>query len=245
MSVPSSRAVSRARRRYPGCAALLTAVSLVGGAGSALAASPAITRSRAAAIAAEINLRHSDLPTSKQEPNPYSTGDRRNDAQFNTCAHAVPDRNSLSLALSPSFGLPGTSSLVISSEVAVRPTAALVLRDLAASASPVGLSCNTTLTEDILRGTLSKGQTLTVRTYRLPSPGYGDLHAFALRTVVDIRTTTGTTEITVPTYSDEFGFGDGQVEVGYSDVDPGAVPSATLEYRLLAALVARTEAAVG
>jgi hypothetical protein len=242
MSGASSRSASTARHRTLRCAALLAAISLIAASGTACAA---ITRTRAAAIVGEINLRHSDLPTSTQQPNPYTAKDKRIDARFNTCDHGVQDQDALGFALSPNFVLPGTSSVIISSEVEVRLTAALVVRDLAASASPLGLSCNNSATEGIFRVGLFKSQTLTVRSYRLPSPGYGTLHAFAVRTVVDIRTTTGTTEVTVPTYNDELGFGDGQVEVGFAVLESAAVPSAALEHRMMAALVARTQAAVG
>jgi hypothetical protein len=225
--------------------ALALAALLALGADAALASHRTISRSQAQSVATVINLRHSALPSLGQQSNPITAQERRLNAQLTACMGGVPDSQALAEAQSPSFADSGNTSVMISSDTEILPSAALVAKDLAAITGPRGLPCLQAQLAGQLRSSLAKGETLTIHGARFPPVVSGSDAAVAIRFSVVVRATSGTTTASVPLFADLIGFAYGQAEVGLNVVETGAKPSAALERRLAALLVARARAAIG
>ena len=80
---------------------------------------------------------------------------------------------------------------------------------------------------------------------RLPAVVTGMADSLAIRCSVRVRVTQGGTTATVAVYADDIGFADGQAEVSLVLDTTGTAPSASLERRLAAVLVARARATLG
>jgi hypothetical protein len=238
----------RTRRRQivlRGVGALSLATLLALGADAALAAHRTISSSQAQSVATAIGLRHSDLPSLSQQSNPITAQERRLNAQLTTCVGGVPDSKALGEAQSPSFASSGNSSVTVNSDTEILPSASLVAKDLASITGSRGLPCLQAQLAGQLRSSISKGETLTIHGARFPSVVAGSDGTFAIRFSVVVHATSGTSTASVPLYADSIGFAYGQAEVSFSVVETGAKPSAALERRLAALLVARARAAIG
>jgi hypothetical protein len=219
-------------------------LALSGGTAAAVGSSAPITRGRAGAVAEAINLRHSDLPTLRQQSNPFTAQDERQDEQFENCYGGVPDSDAVKIALSPNFLAPGTPSATYYSEVEILPSATLVAKDYKAATSSRALPCAAQAFGSLLRKKAAKGETFTTSDALLPWHVNGADATLAGRLSVMIHVQRGTTDVTVPLYGDTISFSVGQLEVSLSDLVTGAKPSSALEHRLVGVLYARTRKAV-
>jgi hypothetical protein len=131
----------------------------------------------------------------------------------------------------------------VSSEVEILPSAGLVAKDLAASRSTLALSCF----QKTLDGTsgFPKGDSVTFHGADLPFSVPGASDAFLLRLSAVLTMRKGTTEVSVPYYTDAVAFADGQAEISLFDQEFRHLPSAALEHRLAALLQRRAKAAIG
>ncbi|HEY1778659.1 MAG TPA: hypothetical protein VGG41_21060 [Solirubrobacteraceae bacterium] len=235
----------RARRRLKRVTTMVAIAALSVGAASALGSHRTLSRHEARAAAIAINLRSKDLPRLASQSNPITAQQRRFSAQLTSCLGGVPDRLAYAEAQSPTFTGSGSSSLTISSTSEILPSAALVAKDLAAVEGAKGIPCLQSQLGAQLRGTLAKGDTLQIHGAPLPAVVSGSDGTFALRFVVTVNLKQGRKSISVPVYYDTIGFAYGQAEVGFDVLTTTAQPSATLERRLGATLLARARAAIG
>jgi hypothetical protein len=225
--------------------ALLVAGLLAAGADVSLASHRMITRSEAPAVVAAINLRHSDLPTLKEQAISTTPQDKRRSAQLAACAGGVPQSAALADVQSSNFVAPGRSGVTLDSDTEILPSAALVAKDLAAIGRPRALSCLVRLFGGALRATIPKADTVTTHASRLPSVVSGGDGAFAIRLTVVVHVKSATTTVNVPLYIDAVGFTYGQAEVSFTALRAIAAPPASLERQLAALLLARAHAAIG
>jgi hypothetical protein len=225
---------------------LLAAIALAAGTNAALASHRAITGGQANAIAAAIAVRQSDLPSLKQQSNPITPQETRQNAQLTACVGGVPQTQALANTQSPNFVSSSGPSTTISSGTEILPSTALVAKDFAAVTGAHGLPC--LLAE--LRGQLAanppKGETVTSHAWRTASVVTGADGAFAFRFVVTLRQRRKTTTLILPLYVDLIGFEYGQAEVSLSVETVGSTPPPTsLERRLAALLIARAQTQIG
>lgn len=230
---------------WRGVGALALASLLALGADAALASHRTISRSQAQSVATAIALRPSDLPSLSQHSNPITAQDRRLNAQLTACVGGVPESKALAEGQSPSFASTGNLPVTINSDTEILPSATLVAKDLASITGSRGLPCLQAQLAGQLRSSLSKGETLSVHGARFPSVVSGSDGTFAIRFSVVVHATSGASTVSVPLYADSIGFAYGQAEVSFTVVETGAKPSAALERRLAALLVARAHAAIG
>jgi hypothetical protein len=233
------------------CAARhITAAALVLAYGaSAAAAAPAprsLTRSQARAVASEFLLRHSDLPTLTQQPNPQTAQDRELSARASACAHGVPTSRSYANPQSPAFVSSTEPTVAIASGVEILPSRALVATDFHAIEQSRALPCLLAELDTQLRTTLPASDKVgTGAIKRLPGVMSGIEQSFALRISFPVAVKSGTTTSTTVLYFDQVGFGFGQAEVSFEVQSNGVVPSSSLERRLGGVLLARARAALG
>lgn len=218
---------------------------LAAGADVSLASHRAITRSEAPAVVAAINLRHSDLPTLKEQANSITPQDTRLNAQLTACAGGVPAREALADVQSSDFVGSGPSGTTLGSEAEILPSAALVAKDLSAIGRPRALSCLVSVFGGALRSTIPKTDTVTTHAARLPSLVSGGDGAFAIRLTVVVHVKSGAATATVPVYVDSIGFAYGQAEVNLTVMRAIAAPPASLERQFAALLLARAHGAIG
>jgi hypothetical protein len=237
----------RRRTRRTAAAALAAACVLGALAAAALAAAAAkqVSPANAKAVATAVNLRHSDVPTLKAQSNPITAQQQRFSAQLTACLDGVPNSEAYAEAQSPTFTGSGSSSLTVSSTSEILPSAALVAKDLAAVAGAKGIPCLQSQLGTQLKASLAKGDTLQIHGAPLPAVVSGSDGAFALRFDVVVKLKQGKTSVSVPVYYDTIGFAYGQAEVGFDVLSTTVKPSATLERRLGAILLARARAAIG
>ena len=211
----------------------------------ALGSHRSLTRANARAAAVAINLRQGDLPRLAAQSNPITAGQRRFGAQLTACLGGVPATEAYAVAQSPSFTGSGSAALTISSTSEILPTAALVAKDLAAVEHPRGIPCLQRQLGRQLKAALAKGDTLAIHGAPLPPVLSGSDGAFALRfnVVVTIKLVNASRSLHL--YYDTIGFAFGQAEVGLDVLSSSAKPSAALERRLGAALLARARATIG
>ncbi len=240
MGCRSSSATWRAIALVP-----LAVLPLATGAYAAPAAHPAITPSEAAAVAAAISVRQSDLPADKQEANPVTAEERRLAAQATKCAGGVPETDALANTQSANFVSRSAPSVTVSSGTEILPNVSLVAKDLASVTGPRGLPCLQAELRDELVPSLPKNERVATHSSRLASRVSGADAAFADRFAVVVRVTHGSTTVILPTYVDLIGFTYGQAEVSLSVMTVAKLPSRSLESRLAALLVARAKAAIG
>jgi hypothetical protein len=235
----------RATRRAIAVAAALSA--LAAAAAVADAAARTITRSQAPAAAAAISLRLSDLAGFTGQLNPVTAQERQQGDQLAACDGGVPESGALALGQSSDFS-PKTdpSSLTVSSSTEILASAALVAKDLAAVESQHGLACLGNELKAALSSSLPKGTTVSLQGTRLPSVASGADGSFALRFAATLGVKQGSKTVKVTVNSDAIGFTYGQAEVELNVIATGgAEPSASLERRLAALLVARAKSAAG
>jgi hypothetical protein len=205
-----------------------------------------ITRSQAPAIAAAISLRHSDLPKLEQQSNPITKQEQQQNAELTACIGGVPNSEALVETQSPTFAATGGSSLTVSSDTEILPSAALVAKDLAATVGPKGVPCFESQLRAELAGSVAKGQTLSIKTARLPPPVSGSDGTFGLRFTISVVAKQGSVAVkNAPVYADLIGFAYGQAEVGLNVVSSGTKPSTALERQLTATLLKRARTAIG
>jgi hypothetical protein len=227
-------------------AALVALSALVAGAGVALAAHRVIPRQRARAVAASINLRHGDLPSYAQQPNPTTAPEKRINAQLAKCIGTTPDSAALADVQSQSFVSPGTVSIDVGSTAEIQRSAATVASDLRAITAPRALRCFESELSTQLRASIgSKGTLLSLTGKSVPSVVRGSDGTFAFRFTFVTAVNQGKQTVNVPAYADFVGFGWGQAEVSLSIETELAPPPAALERQLAARLVSRARAAIG
>ena len=233
------------RRSRAGLAGLGVLIALALLATAALGART-VTRKQALAVANAISLRHSDLPTLVQSPNPVTSQQIQIQNRAIACAGAVPLSKAFANTQSPIFQASGTTVLAINSGTEILPSTTLVAADFAATERPRALPCVLAEVETGLKAGLPAGAKLTnARAFRLPAVVRGMADSLAIRCSVRVRVKQGGTTATVAVYADDIGFADGQAEVSLVLDTTGAAPSALLERRLAAVLVARARATLG
>jgi hypothetical protein len=238
----SPRTRGRARLTRRAAAAGLALVAL--GTPVALAAIPTITRSHALAVANAISLRHSDLPTLTQEPNPNTPQDQQSTAALTKCAGGVPDTEAFANTQSDNF-VSSNQSLTISSGTEILPTTALVAKDFAAIGRPRALTCVLDLLGAALRASLPKTDKATSSIARIASVVPSIAESEAIRLDIVVHVPKGKSTVNVPIYSDVIGFAYGQAEISMNVQQTLTPPSASFERRLAALLLARAQAAIG
>jgi hypothetical protein len=213
---------------------------------AAFASARSITRSDATAVAAAISLRHSDVPTLKQQSNPVTPQEQRLAAQATSCAGGVPPSEAYANTQSPGFVSAAQPSVAVASGVGILPSASLVAKDFAAIERPRALRCLTSEFTSALSPSLPKGDKVTkAAATRLPSVVAVNGATFEIRMVFDVSVREGTSTVSVPVYADQIGFADGQAEVTLDVQTTSVKPSASLERRLAGLLVTRARAAIG
>jgi hypothetical protein len=213
---------------------------------AAFASVRTITRSDATSIATAISLRHSDLPTMAQHSNPVTPQEQRLNAQATSCAGGVPPSEAYADTQSPSFVSTGQASVTVASGVEILPSASLVAKDFAAIERPDALRCLTSEFTSALSPSLPKGDKVTNATAsRLPSVVATTGETFEIRLTFDISFREGTSTVSVPVYTDQIGFADGQAEVTLEVQTTSVKPSTSLEHQLAGLLLARARTAIG
>ncbi|MGA2471133.1 MAG: hypothetical protein ABSG64_10630 [Solirubrobacteraceae bacterium] len=238
---PSNRSAIRRSRAW--IVALTAGLAAAGWVGVAVASPTTITRSQAAAVAAAVSLRHSDLPALKQESNPITPQDKRNSEQLNACLGEVPLSEAFALAQSPLFVGAGTTYAQVSSSVSILPSAALVAKDSRAVAGPRALPCLQSSLTSALRRSLGSSASVTIHGVRMSWTDPGANVAFAFHFTIAVRVKQGTVEVSVPMTLDDIGFTYGQLGIDLSDLEVRGTPSSALEHQLVGVLVARAQAA--
>jgi len=236
---------ARTRRRRARIGAIVAVAVLAAGAAAALGSARDVTRGAAHAVAVAINLRHSDLPKLSAQSNPITAQERRFSAQLTACLGGVPDNLAYADAQSPTFTGSGQTSLTISSDTEILPSAALVAKDLAAVRSRKGIPCLRHQLGVQLKASIGKGDTLSIHGVPLPSVVSGSDGTFALRFNVIVGIKQGSSTLPVRVYYDTIGFAYRQAEVGFDVLSTATAPSDSLERRLGASLLARAHAAIG
>ncbi|HXR14524.1 MAG TPA: hypothetical protein VN740_07665 [Solirubrobacteraceae bacterium] len=233
----------------PRAALAIAAAALTAAAGfgvdAALAAHKTISRSQASAVATAVNLRHSDLPTLKQQANPITPAERQSSAAVDACIGESSPSQALADIQSPDFVGPSPTQLTVNSETQILPSAGVVASDLAAIRRPHALICLRDALGKALVTTAPKGSTFSVSVARLPATLPGTDGVAAVRVTAIFHVKSGSTTVTVPAYVDDVGFAYGQAEVALDVVSTTAPPSSSLETRLAVLLVARARAAIG
>ena len=205
-----------------------------------------VTRKQALAVANAISLRHSDVPTLVQSPNPVTAQQLQIQKVAIACAGAVPLSKAFANTQSPIFEASGTAVLAINSGTEILPSTALVAQDFAATERPRALPCLLAEVETGLRSSLPAGAKLAnASAIRLPAVVTGMADSLAIRCSIRVLVKQGGTTATVSVYADDIGFADGQAEVSLVVDTTGNAPSASLERRLAAVLVARARATLG
>ena len=239
------RARTRGRRSRAGLAGLAALVALGLIATAALGAR-SVTRKQALALANAISLRHSDLPSLAQSSNPVTPQQLQIENKAIACAGAVPLKEAFVNTQSPIFQTSGPSVEAINSGAEILPSTALVAKDFAASERPQALRCVLAEVETGLRAGLPATAKLTsASAFRLPAVVTGMADSLALRCSIRVRVTQGGITTTVPVYADDIAFSDGQAEISLVLNTTVTAPSASLERRLAAVLVARARAVLG
>ena len=205
-----------------------------------------VTRRQALAVASAISLRHSDVPTLAQSPNPVTSQQIQIQNKAIACAGAVPLSKAFANTQSPIFQASGTSVLAINSGTEILPSTTLVAADFAATERPRALPCVLAEVETGLKAGLPAGAKLTnASAIRLPAVVSGMADSLAIRCAIRVHVKQGGTTATVAVYADDIGFADGQAEVSLVLDTTGTAPPASLERRLAAVLVARARATLG
>ena len=224
----------------------VVAAALAAGGGVALAAHKTITRQQAKTVAAAIVLRHGDLPSYTQSPNPVTPQEERINAQLSKCIGATPDSAALAKVQSPNFDSPGGGSISVGSTALIQASAATVAHDLKAVTAPKALKCFASQLTSTLRAALAgKATLLSLNGSKIQSVVSGSDGTFAFRFAFVLGVKQGKKTVKVPAYADFVGFVWGQAEVSLSIESEFSPPSAALERQLAARLVARARAAIG
>ena len=225
--------------------ALLVVIVLVCGVDGALASHRAVTQGEALAVATAINVRQGDVPKLKQQSNPITATQLRQETQLAACVGGVPPSDALANTQSPDFATTTGASVTVNSGTEILPSVALVAKDFAAVTGPRGLPCLLADLRTELVGTPPKDETVKSYASHLRPVVSGADGAFADRFAVTITVTHKTATLILPLYVDLIGFTYGQAEVSLSVESVGAKPSTALEHRLVALLVARARGAIG
>jgi hypothetical protein len=225
-------------------AAALGLALVVLGAPVALASIRTVTRAEALAVANAISLRHSDLPTLKQEPNPNTAQDKRGTAALTKCVGGVPGSEAFANAQSDNF-VSADQAITISSSTEILPTTALVAKDFAALERPQALTCVLDQLGATLRASLPKTDKATSTIARIPSVVPSVAESAAIRLKINVAVPKGTSTVNVPIYSDVIGFAYGQAEISMNIQQTLVPPSASFERQLAARLLTRAQAAIG
>jgi hypothetical protein len=145
-----------------------------------VAAIRTIKRPEAVAVAKAVSIRHSDLPTLKQQNNPNTPANSSSEAQLTACAGGVPESEAFASTQSPAF-VNANDALTVSSATEILPSVALVAKDFAAFERPLALTCLHDLLTKALRAEFPKGDSVKTSVARLAPvvPGVGE--SFGLR----------------------------------------------------------------
>jgi hypothetical protein len=236
---------SRSRRRRAAVGALLAVIVLVCGVDAALASHRAVTQADARSVATAINIRKVDVPKLKQQSNPITATQLRQETQLTACVGGVPPSDALANTQSPDFVTTTGTSVTVNSGTEILPSAALVAKDFAAVTGPRGLPCLLADLRTELVGTPPKDETVKSYASHLRPVVSGADGAFADRFSVIITVTQKTATLILPLYVDLVGFTYGQAEVSLSIEAVGSKPPTALEHRLAALLLARARTAIG
>ena len=203
---------------------------LAAGGGVALAADRAIARQQAKTVAAAIVLRHGDLPSYTQSPNPVTRQEERISARLSKCTGATPDSAALAKVQSPNFDSPGGGSISVGSTALIQSSATTVAHDLKAVTAPKALNCLASQLSSTLQAALAgKATLLSLNGSRIQSVIRGSDGTFAFRFAFVLGVKQGKTTVKVPAYGDFVGFIWGQAEVSLSIESELSPPSAALE----------------
>jgi hypothetical protein len=230
-------------RERPRLACAIAAAVLAVAAPAALAAFRTITRAEAVAVATAISIRHSDLPTLKQQGNPTTPANDTSSAQLTACAGGVPASKAFANTQSPSF-VTANDALTINSDTEILPSVALVATDFAAFERPLALTCLHSLLSKELRGEFPKRDKVKTTVARFPSVISGVGESFGLRFVIVVALKQGGKTVSVAIYDDVVGFAYGQAEVTLNVQTTLTPPSKSLERSLGAALLKRAQTAL-
>ena len=220
-------------------------IVLVCGVDAALASHRAVTQADARSVATAINIRKVDVPKLKQQSNPITATQLRQEAQLTACVGGVPPSDALANTQSPDFVTTTGTSVTVNSGTEILPSAALVAKDFAAVTGPRGLPCLLADLRTELVGTPPKDETVKSYASDLRPVVSGADGAFADRFSVIITVTHKTATLILPLYVDLVGFTYGQAEVSLSIEAVGSKPPTALEHRLAALLLARARTAIG
>ncbi|MGA2970842.1 MAG: hypothetical protein ABSE75_13690 [Acidimicrobiales bacterium] len=210
----------------------------------ALAGLRTIKRADAVTVANAISIRHSDVPTLKQQSNPTTPASDTSGAALTACAGGVPASKAFANTQSPAF-VTANDSLTISSETEILPSVALVATDFAAFERPLALTCLHSLLSKELGGEFPKSDKVKTTVARFPSVISGVGKSFGLRFAIVVTVKQGGKSVSVAVYDDVVGFAYGQAEVTLNVQTTLTPPSATLERSLGAALLKRARTALG
>jgi hypothetical protein len=235
---PTHRTGERIR---PACAIAATILAVA--APVALAGLRTITRADAVSVANAISIRHSDVPTLKQQANPTTPADDSSGAELTACAGGVPASKAFANTQSPAFAT-ASDSITISSETEILPSVALVATDFAAFERPLALTCLQSLLSKALRGEFPKGDKVTTAVSRFPSVISGVDKSFGLRFAIVVTLKQDGKTVSVAVYDDVVGFAYGQAEVTLNVQTTLTPPSTSLERGLGATLLRRAETAL-
>jgi hypothetical protein len=233
---------SRVLPRCAGFGVPLVVLVLVVGGGIALASQRTITPSEARAVAMAIRLRHSDLPNLKKQG---SAGSAQSSAEEAACIGETPPSEDLAVIKSATFVGPEPTSLTVVSDTEIAASAAVAANNLAAGRRPRALTCVRIYGGRELRASLPKGQSVTIHTAWLPAVVSGADGVAAVRLKAVLHVKQGQVTVSGALYFDFVEFAYGQAEVTLTVASVAAVPSSSLEARLLALLVERARAAIG
>jgi hypothetical protein len=215
------------------------------GVASARAAHRTVTRARAPAIAAALDLRPGDLPALRIAANPITARERALDREFAGCVGGVANSRAYAAAQSPEFSSSRGAAVTIDSTTEIMPSAALVRRDLSAMTGPRGIPCLQRQLRGALSTGLARGDSLQISAARLPGIVAGGDGTFLLRFTATVGVRQGASIVTVPIYYDSIGIAYGQAEIGLQLLSTEAPPSPRLEQRLALTLLERARAAIG
>jgi hypothetical protein len=195
---------------------------------------PTIHRSAAHAVARASNLRQSDLPTFRAQPNGTPSS---GNAALVRCYGGVPYRDVLADVYSRVLIGRGSMPLVIESETEIFPSPTLSSRDLRALRRPRGRSC---LVADY-RGLFAQGLQIDEQVASLPGWAARRI-PLAIRMVFRVHGSAAS-PATRAAYVDHFVFVTGKSEVAADLIHTRSPPPSSIEEHVMAVLAARANRA--
>jgi hypothetical protein len=194
-----------------------------------------MTKADAVAIARTINLTADDMPGYSGSPATPDTRDGRFGARFDRCAGTVPTSKAVAEVQSDDFERAGQTSFdAVSSDVLVRPNAALARKDLRAAGSKRARKCMAAA----FTGQKAAGgvKIVSAKVTSLPAPA---ANVVGIR----IKMRVAAQGVTVPMYTDVFIVGRGPVEAAVGFTSGPSRPPRAEETRLVGIVKTRLDQA--